>query len=150
MALTLLKDPPSFADWSKAFQRITAKTFCQLFDSHPDFQRLLVVDCRTQGEYDAGHIKGAIRRHPFESGFDSLYAEEYSPLTLFVFHCEFSALRGPEAIRRFSELHQAAGRDPTSLHAFVLDGGFSAFYAPHTEYCVGRYATEWSCWQSQL
>jgi rhodanese-related sulfurtransferase len=150
MAQKVIIDPPSFADFSKAFRRIKTDTFCQLFDSHPHFDRLLVVDCRSRREYDGGHIKGAIRRHPFESGFDSLYSEEYNPTTLFVFHCEFSAFRAPAAIRKFGELHIAAGKDPSLLHAFVLEGGFSAFYALHRDYCVGRYVTEWSCWHSQL
>jgi rhodanese-related sulfurtransferase len=139
-------DPPSFDDsFSTRFERITAKTVCALYSHHPNFERVLVVDCRTHAEYEGGHIKGAIRRHPFFDEFDSLYAQEYSATTLFVFHCEFSAYRAPAAIKKFQDLHAAAGRDPASLHAFVLDGGFSEFWGPHREYCVGEYVPESAC-----
>jgi rhodanese-related sulfurtransferase len=139
-------DPPSFLDAnSRQFQRITPETFCALYDDHPHFDRVVVVDCRTKAEYDGGHIKGAIRRHPYFDDFDSLYPEEYSPTTLFVFHCEFSAYRGPASIQKFQWLHARAGRHPGSLHAFVLDGGYSQFWAHHKEYCVGGYLPEVDC-----
>jgi rhodanese-related sulfurtransferase len=139
-------DPPSFPDYfAKNFRRINAETFCQLYDDHPNFDRVLVVDCRTKAEYEGGHIKGAIRRHPFFDDFDSLYPQEYRPTTLFIFHCEFSAYRAPAAITKFQELHKAQGRDPSKLHAFVLDGGFSQFWEPHKEYCVGKYLPEFAC-----
>jgi serine/threonine protein kinase len=37
------------------------------------------------------------------------------------------------------ERHLTAGRSAESLHAFVLDGGFSSFYSLHPELCVGEY-----------
>jgi M-phase inducer tyrosine phosphatase len=135
-------DPPSKPDYSRDFDRITAEVFCKWYDNHPTFTRLLVIDCRTPREYDGGHIKGAIRCHPFMESIPELYQKEYQPDTLYIFHCEFSAFRAPAAIREFIQSHAAAKRDRKQLHCFVLDGGFSEFYAPHKEYCVGTYVSE--------
>jgi M-phase inducer tyrosine phosphatase len=137
-------DPPSFLDYTKGYKRIRADTFCSLFDRHPAFSKFVVVDCRTKGEYDGGHIKGAIRCHPFERDFDALYSRIYDPDALIIFHCEFSAYRAPAAIVRFHEQHGMAGRDPATLHAFVLDGGYSQFWPSHKEYCDGGYTSEMS------
>jgi hypothetical protein len=101
-------------------------------------------------EYDDGHIKGAIRRQAFEDDFDSLYPQEYSPTTLFIFRCEHSGYGSPAALTKFRELHKTEGRDPSKLHAFVLDGRFSQFSAPHKEYCVGEYVSELACIRSQV
>jgi rhodanese-related sulfurtransferase len=143
-------DPPSFLDHAHKFRRISADTFCSLYDHHPNFDRILVVDCRTMAEYDCGHIKGAVRRHPFFDDFNSLYDQEYSPTTLFIFHCEFSAIRGPTAIKRFQEQHACAGGTPSTLHAFVLDGGFCDFWAAHPDYCDGQYLSEAACLRAKF
>jgi M-phase inducer tyrosine phosphatase len=136
-------DPPFFWDSSNLFRRISADTFCSLVDArYPNFKKLIVVDCRTAREYNGGHIKGAIRRHPFEYRATSVYDEIYDPETLIIFHCEFSALRAPESIKKFTSAHRAAGRDPATLHAFILDGGYSQFWPAHPEYCDGRYVPE--------
>jgi M-phase inducer tyrosine phosphatase len=135
-------DPPSFPDSSGRYRRITANTFCSLFNDHSNFKTLVVVDCRTQGEYDGGHIQGAIRRHPFEDGFDTLYSEIYDPTTLIIFHCEFSAYRAPASINRFIKQHAEAGGDPAALHVFVLDGGYSQFWPQHKGFCDGGYVSE--------
>jgi hypothetical protein len=74
-------DRPSFVDpFSSRFRRITAETFIALH-----FDRVLVVNCRTKAEYDEGHVKWAIRRHPFLDYFDSLSPQEYSPMMPFVY-----------------------------------------------------------------
>jgi M-phase inducer tyrosine phosphatase len=135
-------DPPSLEYFSQCYRRITADTFCSFFDSRPGFDSMLVIDCRSAPEYEGGHIKGAIRRHPFEAGFDALYSEVYSPTTLFIFHCEYSFLRGPVSIARFIQQHMEAGRDRATLHAFVLDGGYREFWPAHREYCEGGYVPE--------
>jgi rhodanese-related sulfurtransferase len=119
--------PHSFLDRSKRFRRISPATFWELFDCHPNFERLFVVDGRTKAEYAADHIRGAIQRHPIFGSFASLYPQECSLRTLFIFHCELSTYRAPIAGKKFQDQHRAAGRDPSTLHAFVLDGGFSRF-----------------------
>jgi rhodanese-related sulfurtransferase len=141
-------DPPRFLDYTGQFYRISAATFCQLYDDHPNFDRVFVIDCRTPAEYNGGHIKGAIRCHPFMDNLDEVYASEYREATLFIFHCEFSAYRAPASIMKFKSAHKQAGRSPDTLHAFVLDGGFSQFYEPHKDYCIGKYVPEMACLSS--
>jgi rhodanese-related sulfurtransferase len=142
-------DPDSFhgLDISRKFHRISAKTFCEVFNNHPNFERVLVVDCRSSAEYDAGHIKTAIRCHPTENNTNipDLYRREYDPNTLFIFHCEFSGYRGPDAINLFIGEHEKAGREREELHGFVLDGGFCDFYEAHKDFCEGYYLRELEC-----
>jgi rhodanese-related sulfurtransferase len=137
-------DPPSFPDKNKDFRRISAETFRVILDhKHAGFKRLVVVDCRTRAEFDGGHIKGAIRHHPdFDDRFDLLYREYYDPATLFIFHCEYSSRRATASIIKFSDQHAAAGRRPTTLHAFVLNAGYDQFWHKYREYCDGGYLRE--------
>jgi rhodanese-related sulfurtransferase len=133
---------PCKPDFTQEFDRITAETFCQVYTNHPAFSKVLVVDCRTEREYNGGHIKGAIRCHPFTDSIPDLYTKEYQPDVLYIFHCEFSAFRAPTAIRQFIKSHADANRDRKTLHCYVLDGGFSEFWDPHKEFCDGTYVTE--------
>jgi M-phase inducer tyrosine phosphatase len=142
MSENVVVDVPSFEDYTKQYRRISGDTFCAIHDSHPAFKSVVTVDCRTKREYKGGHIKGAIRVHPFLDNFGLLYPRVYDPETLFVFHCEFSAYRAPAAIKQFYAQHARARRDKRDLHAFVLDGGFSRFWQEHPTYCVGTYIAE--------
>jgi M-phase inducer tyrosine phosphatase len=141
-------DPPSTTRYMERFRRISNETFCAYFDSHPNFTKFVVVDCRSAAEYNGGHIKGAIRRHPFEGKFHSLYDEIYDEKALIVFHCEFSAFRAPASIVEFMRQHEEAGRDPATLHAFVLEGGYSQFWPACPGYCVGGYVREFDAARS--
>jgi rhodanese-related sulfurtransferase len=138
-------DPESFVDYTGNFDRISAATFCALVDNHPNFDNVFVCDCRTPGEYNGGHIKTAIRCHPFMESIPDLYKAEYNAKISFIFHCEFSAYRAPAAIVQFQNTHRAAGRPANELHAFVLDGGFSQFHPEHKDYCIGNYVPEMAC-----
>jgi rhodanese-related sulfurtransferase len=136
------EDPPFFHDSVKKYRRINGDTFCSLFDNHSQFDKMLVIDCRRAYEYEGGHIKGAIRVHPFEDEFESLYSRVYDPGTLFIFHCEYSMYRAPASIMRFYDQHENAGRAREDLHAFVLDGGYLHFWPEHPDYCDGGYTPE--------
>ena len=129
-------------------QRITHDTFCKLFDDHSRFDNFTVVDCRTEREYDGGHIKGAIRCHPFEnpSNVPDLYQKIYKPRSIYIFHCEYSAYRGPTAWAMFTEAHQNSPNAQEPLHAFILDGGYREFYPLHPDYCDGKYVPEGFGW----
>jgi hypothetical protein len=90
-------DVPFFWDSGNNFQRILADTFNSLVDTpHPNYKILVVVDWRTQREYDGGHIKRAIRCHPFECHATSLYDDIYDPDTL------SSGQRTPNTVMRVS------------------------------------------------
>ncbi|OHT11924.1 hypothetical protein TRFO_18388 [Tritrichomonas foetus] len=124
--------------------RITDETFCKLFDDHSRFDGFVIIDCRTEREYEGGHIKTAIRCHPFENqqNIPNLYKKMWRPRWCYIFHCEFSAYRGPSAFHLFENTHKASENANRKLYAYVLDGGYSVFYPKHQDYCVGTYVPE--------
>lgn len=124
--------------------RISGQTFCQLFDNHSQFDEFFIVDCRTEREYNGGHIKSAIRCHPFEkeNNIFNLYRLHWKPTTCFIFHCEFSSIRGPAAYRLFIKEHQNSNNSNIPVNAFILDGGYNEFFSDHEDYCVGTYIKE--------
>ncbi|OHT00151.1 hypothetical protein TRFO_33220 [Tritrichomonas foetus] len=129
--------------------RITAETFCQVFDDHSQFTDFVIIDCRSKREYDGGHIKGAIRCHPFENpqNIPNLYQKIWKPGCLYVFHCEFSMYRGPNAYHIFKECHEKSPNAGEQLNAYVLDNGFSDFYCEkHKPYIDGIYVKEGLGW----
>ena len=139
-------DPETLDLSNSPEKRISGDTFCKFFDHHEEFDDFTIIDCRTQREYDGGHIKGAIRCHPYEieNNIANLYNQIWKPRSLYIFHCEYSAFRGPTAYYDFAEAHsQSANRDEP-LHIFVLDGGYRQFYADHPDYCEGGYVPEMS------
>jgi hypothetical protein len=70
------------------------------------------------------------------------YEEHYSPTTLFVIHCEFSAIRGPTVAHRLIKLHPCGPHAFEPLWIAVLDGGFSKFYPKYQHLCDGEYWPE--------
>lgn len=71
-----------------------------------------VLDCRYPYEYEGGHIRNAINWPNLNMVKDYLDAQEgppnistsESPRPIHIFHCEFSAERGPRALRFLREV----------------------------------------------
>lgn len=59
------------------------------------FEKIMIIDCRFEYEYEGGHINGAVNYTDKESLAAELFKEEPKPGTLLVFHCEYSAHRAP-------------------------------------------------------
>ena len=138
------EDPPTLQISYSNFPRISGETFCKLFDDHSRFEGFTVIDCRTEREYNGGHIKGAIRCHPFESSIEELYHKIWKPRCCYVFHCEFSQFRAPTSFRMWEEAHKNSPNKPLKMHSFILDGGYSQFYPQFPQYCDGAYTSEMS------
>lgn len=138
------QDPENFQIAYSNEPRISIDTFCQLFDDHSRFENFIVIDCRSAREYEGGHIKNAIRCYPSEnkSNISKLYKKIWKPRSIYIFHCEYSANRGPTGLNQFTEAHNKSENKNMLLHAFVLDGGYRKFYAAHPEYCDGEYTPE--------
>lgn len=133
----------SFPDpFSKEFQRIDHETFKKIFDGYNGSDKFVIVDCRTEREFNGGHIKGAVNYHPDYANYPELYGKTYSPDTLYIFHCEFSQYRGPKGIRLIKRLHKESANHEKPINAFVLDGGYSAFWPDNRSYCDGGYRSE--------
>lgn len=138
------QDPESFQISYSNEPRISPETFCQLFDDHSRFNSFIIIDCRSAREYEGGHIKGAIRCYPSEnkSNITKLYKKIWKPKSIYIFHCEYSANRGPTGYCQFKEAHDKSINKNSPLHSFVLDGGYRKFYPKYTDYCEGGYVPE--------
>lgn len=130
----------------KNCHRITNHTLKQVFNgefSHsvPEFY---VIDCRSQAEFEAGHIKGAFHSPDpsvaierfITSCLPQLRAEEGSKVVL-IFHCEFSQRRGPQAMEAFRFADRAENTWPNVFYKeiYCLHGGYSELYISHPQLC---------------
>jgi M-phase inducer tyrosine phosphatase len=121
---------------------ITGKTLCLLLDGfYSDlFDSIVVVDARFKYEFDGGHIRDAVNiTDPVE--LKSLYFASLNPRCVFVFHCEFSQVRGPSLAGFFREIDRSINVYPR-LHypdVYILDGGYSVFYRKFGGWCKGGY-----------
>eukprot|EP00727_Mastigamoeba_balamuthi_P005318 m51a1_g14785 putative m-phase inducer phosphatase 3 isoform x1 (427) ;mRNA; r:471519-473346 len=117
------------------------------------FDHVHLIDCRYPYEYDGGHIKGATNvTGSFAEVRTKLRRMFFGPdgpmsnpsRTAIVFHCEFSANRGPcslDLMRNLdSRVTEASCDRPTDqVHTYeqvyLMDGGYKAFFAAHKELC---------------
>lgn len=107
-----------------------------------------VLDCRYPYEYKGGHIKTAINWYNLKMVQDYLDAQEKppkmssdeSPRRIHIFHCEFSAERGPKAQRFLREVDRNINKENyPALHfpeLYLLEGGYKAFYEAYPELCT--------------
>lgn len=137
------QDPKTFNNSKDDSPRISPTTLDQLIKDHPKFQNITIIDCRTEMEYEGGHIKGAINVGPNnKEAMVNLYHEIWKPKSLYIFHCEFSLFRGPTGWSIFNEEHKKSTNKDLPLHAFVLNGGYREFHAKYPEQCDGGYVSE--------
>ncbi|ORX95784.1 Rhodanese-like protein [Basidiobolus meristosporus CBS 931.73] len=113
------------------------KKYTDLYDN------LVIVDCRFSYEYEGGHIEGAVNlntKSQLEEHFFS--ATRSTDRTIVVFHCEFSAQRGPRMAmylrNRDRELNIANYPRLNFPELYVLDGGYRNFYATQKDRCEPR------------
>ena len=87
--------PPGEPD---SLPRITDTTLIDVLNgefSHV-FDRTVVIDCRFEYEYEGGHIEGALNFCEKELLTKELFTSgAFTPNTLLIFHCEYSAHRAP-------------------------------------------------------
>ncbi|XP_042872945.1 M-phase inducer phosphatase-like isoform X2 [Penaeus japonicus] len=107
-----------------------------------------ILDCRYPYEYEGGHIQGAeMWNHPqmvldhleLQKGSPVIPSEE-APRHILIFHCEFSAERGPKAQRLLREFDRKRNKEHyPALHfpeTYLLEGGYKAFFESHPELCT--------------
>ncbi|XP_076043167.1 M-phase inducer phosphatase-like [Oratosquilla oratoria] len=107
-----------------------------------------ILDCRYPYEYEGGHIvRGVNWPHPGkvvefleEKKGAPVGPCEKAPRNILIFHCEFSAERGPRALRQLREKDRSTNKDYyPALHfpeIYLLEGGYKAFYERYPELCV--------------
>jgi len=121
--------------------RISQDTMVDILNAKysSDYDRVLVVDCRFEYEYNGGHIDGAVNFNDKQQLANELFNAENSASTLLVFHCEYSVHRAPLAAKfiRNHDRNVNAANYPglTYPELYILDGGYSKFFAQHKSKC---------------
>lgn len=107
-----------------------------------------IIDCRYPYEYEGGHILGAEMWHLPEMVGEHLKARKGAPVItgeeelrhIMVFHCEFSAERGPRTQRLLREIDRTTNKEHyPALHfpeIYLLEGGYKSFYESYPELCT--------------
>ncbi|MPC83745.1 M-phase inducer phosphatase [Portunus trituberculatus] len=107
-----------------------------------------IIDCRYPYEYEGGHIIGAEMWHLPELVSEHFKAQKGAPVIageeeqrhIMVFHCEFSAERGPKTQRLLREIDRTANKEHyPALHfpeMYLLEGGYKAFYEKYSSLCT--------------
>ena len=102
------------------------------------FDNILIIDCRFEYEYEGGHINGAVNCTDKEHLVSQLFSPP-KPRTALVLHCEYSAHRAPIMARHIRHSDRSFNADQypalTYPDLYVLDGGYSSFFAEHRAFC---------------
>ena len=113
-----------------------------------------ILDCRYPYEFAGGHIIGAESWHTPQFVVDHIEsglhreppAESRTKRNILIFHCEFSAERGPRAQRLLRERDRIANKDRyPALHypeIYLLEGGYKAFFEKFPDFCIPKKYTK--------
>ena len=108
--------------------------------------KYLMFDARYPYEYNGGHINGAESGYVKEDVIEKLFnepiqSEDGKPVIL-IFHCEFSAERGPRLMREIRERDRTMNKHnyPSLFYPeiYLLEGGYKHFYESHDHLCEPR------------
>lgn len=131
------------------FPRISVNTLKDIIvdNAHkPLYDDYMIIDCRFTYEYEGGHIKGAMNFSRPEDIATHLIDQRIADNTiqgshrcLLIFHCEFSAQRGPTLASAFRNHDRCVNHD-NYPHLFypdivILDGGYKAFFDYNSSLC---------------
>ena len=109
-----------------------------------------IIDCRYPYEYEGGHIHDAVNWHHPQMVLDHLNSVQGNPKIpkkedmheVLIFHCEFSAERGPKAQRLLRDQDRTASCDyyPALYfpEVYLLEGGYKSFYESYPELCTPK------------
>ncbi|XP_071542341.1 M-phase inducer phosphatase-like isoform X2 [Panulirus ornatus] len=109
-----------------------------------------IIDCRYPYEFEGGHIIGAEMWHHPKLVEEYLQAKKGAPVItseeasreILIFHCEFSAERGPKTQRLLREMDRAINKEHyPALHfpeMYLLEGGYKAFFEKYPELCIPK------------
>lgn len=128
-------------DPSDTIPRISRETLLQVLDGEykDQFDQKMIIDCRFEYEYEGGHIDGAVNYNDKDLLANQLFNTPMSSRTLIVFHCEYSAHRAPLMARHVRSQDRTANAEHyprlTYPEVYILDGGYSEFFAEHRGRC---------------
>lgn len=134
--------PHFFAEGTQdSIPRITKDTLLEVLDGKFDgeFDQRMIVDCRFEYEFEGGHIDGAVNYNDKEHLASQLFETTLPGKTLLIFHCEYSAHRAPIMARHIRKQDRTANVEHypklTYPEVYLLEGGYSAFFAEHRGRC---------------
>ena len=128
-------------DQSGNLPRITKETLIQVLDGNYNhlYEKLVIVDCRFEYEYNGGHVTGAVNFNDKDRLASQLFDVEPTSKALLIFHCEYSAHRAPIMAKfiRNKDRNLNAERYPTLTYpeSYILDGGYSSFFKAYRSRC---------------
>ncbi|KAG6007164.1 hypothetical protein E4U21_006267 [Claviceps maximensis] len=128
-------------DPSDTIPRIDKETLLDVLDGKyaESFDQKMVIDCRFEYEYDGGHIEGAVNYNDKELLATQLFETPMAGRTLLIFHCEYSAHRAPLMARHVRSHDRTVNAEfypcLTYPEVYILEGGYSAFFANHPTRC---------------
>lgn len=103
------------------------------------YEKLVVIDCRFEYEYEGGHIEGAVNFNDKEKLSAQLFDVEPTSKALLIFHCEYSAHRAPLMAKFIRNKDRAVNADRypglTYPETYILDGGYSSFFTNYRSRC---------------
>lgn len=139
-----MKDCPikTFNVKEDQFKRVDPETLCNIMDGVYSnlYERYLIIDCRFEYEYEGGHIEGAINVNSTDRLEEILLSNvPINERVLLIFHCEYSAHRGPRMAMHLRNMDRQCNisRYPY-LHypdIAILSGGYSHFFSQHNIRC---------------
>jgi M-phase inducer tyrosine phosphatase len=121
--------------------RIAKQTLLDILDGkyNEHYDQRMVVDCRFEYEYEGGHIDGAVNFNDKELLTSQLFESASTSRTLLIFHCEYSAHRAPIMARHVRKQDRTNNAEYyprlTFPEVYILDGGYSSFFAEHRDRC---------------
>ncbi|KAH8427802.1 putative tyrosine protein phosphatase MIH1 [Aspergillus melleus] len=136
-------------DQGDSLPRIDKTVLLELMDGkfNDQFDNILVIDCRFEYEYEGGHINGAVNYNDKENLAAELFASP-KPRTALILHCEYSAHRAPIMAKYIRHRDRAFNIDQypqlTYPDLYILEGGYSSFFAEHRTFCYPQNYVEMS------
>lgn len=148
---------PSHTVKDDGLVRITPDTMASLLSGEFDdkIAGYTVIDCRFPYEHSGGAVKGAVNLPSPQAVLthlltpdQGLHANQPLPTRqtsmsngkkhVLVFHCEFSAKRGPTLALALRAADRAKTLDYPACHfpeLYILEGGYCSFFAAHPQHC---------------
>lgn len=127
-------------DQADNLPRIDKSTLLQVLGGNFNdrFDNIMIIDCRFEYEYEGGHINGAVNFNDKDQLASLLFNSPQSRTAL-VLHCEYSAHRAPIMAKYIRQRDRAINVDTyphlTYPDLYILDGGYSSFFAEHRSFC---------------
>eukprot|EP00045_Choanoeca_perplexa_P018065 m.276723 g.276723 ORF g.276723 m.276723 type:complete len:557 (-) comp17701_c0_seq2:2747-4417(-) len=139
---------------------ISGQTLADLIDGkyNDHFDQHVILDCRFAFEYSGGSISGALnvwlREHLISTLFgDPIVEISEGKRVAVIFHCEFSAHRGPLQYH-FARLvdEEISRSSPHRIfpQMYILEGGYREFHRDFPQYCRDYVTMDNKLFKAQL